>query len=252
LDPAYHPLLGTLASYGFVVLAPKSCPSNFCPKALADDLGAVLSICKANRKLHPGLKNANFTRVGVVGHSMGGTSAGYMAAANGTSQHQVHAYVGLHGTPIYHESGLSMPTLYTTGGKDDIVFPSVVHSSFKASVNAYPRVFVQLSDADHFEPTDPLPGHYRLNPYAAQFLLCHVAGRQDGCGLIYDAKNAQSLCNAYADKFDSPHGKCEIVQTRPIKLALPFQNAVTRPKRGVGDGKHCYRGDLDSLNGTSW
>ena len=212
LDPAYHPLLTTLASYGLVVIAPMSCPDGFCPVQLADDLGSVLTTCDAKRGLHPGLKNANFSRTGVAGHSMGGTAAGYMAAANSTSRHLVHAYVGLHGTPISKERGLNMPTMYTTGGNDVIVLPEVVRASFSASTNAHPCVFAQLSDATHFEPTNPLPGHFRLNPYVAQFFLCHLSGQQEACTHIYNAKDESSLCNAYKSKFEKPKGNCEIHQ----------------------------------------
>ena len=215
MDPSYHPLLTTLASYGFVVIAPLSCPDGFCPSKLATDLGAVLATCDADRSLHPALARANFTRVGAVGHSMGGTSAGYMAAANASARHNVRAYVGMHGTPISKEAGLDVPTLYTTGGADKIVFPEVVHSSFKASVGARPRVFAELDNATHFEPTDPshglAGGHLRLNPYVAQFLLCHVAGDQEGCGLVYDAADERSLCNAYAGNMQPPKGACDIV-----------------------------------------
>ena len=87
----------------------------------------------------------------------------------------------MHGTPTPEEANVTVPTLYTTGAEDNLVRPAVVNTSFVRSVNARPRVFVELADADHFEPTNPRPGHMRLNPYAAAFLLCHVAGDAVGC-----------------------------------------------------------------------
>jgi hypothetical protein len=209
MDKAYHPLLSTLASYGLVVIAPLSCPEDMCAKDLAVDLGHVLDACSANRTLHPALAHANFTRVGAAGHSMGGGASGYLASStNATSHYHVHAYVGMHGTPVSKEAELFVPTLYTTGAKDDLVRPSVVKSSFEGSVSARPRVFAELSDANHFEPTNPLK--LRLNPYVAAFLLCHVTGDNASCAKVYDATDASSLCNAFPGKM-SPPGACQIV-----------------------------------------
>jgi pimeloyl-ACP methyl ester carboxylesterase len=213
LVKGYGPLLSTLASYGLVAIAPLSCPDSLCLEELAEDLGTVLDTCAANRTLHPALARANFTRVGVAGHSMGASSAGYVASAdNATSGYDVHAYVGMHGTPVSKEAGLAVPTMYTTGGKDRIIRPSVVNSSFVKSVGAHPRVLAVLADATHFEPTDPLPGHERLNPYVAAFLLCHVAGDGQSCAKVYDAGDVGSLCNAFPDKMSQPDGACQIVE----------------------------------------
>lgn len=213
MDPAYHPLLATLASYGLIVIAPLSCPHDFCAKQLGLDLGTTLEACAANRTLHPALAGANFTRVGVAGHSMGGAASGYVAsAANATSAYRVHAYVGMHGTPVLQESTIAVPTMYTTGAKDHLVLASVVQRSFERSTGAHPRVFAELSDADHFEPTANFSGHLRLNPYVAAFLLCHVAGDGASCANVYDTTDANSLCNAYPGKMVQPDGACQIVQ----------------------------------------
>ena len=75
-----------------MVLAPLSCPEDFCGPELAEDLGHVLDACAANRSLAPGLASANFSHVGVAGHSMGGAAAGYVAASpNVTARYGVRA-----------------------------------------------------------------------------------------------------------------------------------------------------------------
>ena len=213
MDRSYHALLSTLASYGLVVIAPLSCPEDLCLPELAEDLGTVLDTCAANRSLHPALASADFTRVGVAGHSMGGAASGYVASAeNATSAYGVHAYVGMHGTPVRQEATIAVPTMYTTGANDHLVLPAVVQRSFGRSTGAHPRVFAELSDADHFEPTANRSGHLRLNPYVAAFLLCHVAGDGTSCANVYDATDASSLCNAYPGKMSQPDGACQIVQ----------------------------------------
>jgi len=212
MDPAYSPLLSTLASYGLIAIAPLSCPEDLCLRELAQDLGTVLDTCAANRTLHPALARANFSRVGVAGHSMGGGASGYVAAStNATARYGVHAYVGMHGTPVNEEAGLAVPTMYTTGGEDKLVRPSVVKSSFVRSANAAPRVLADLADANHFEPTNPIQGHLRLNPYVAAFLLCHVAGDDSSCAKVYDATDASSLCNSFPGEMSPPGGACQFV-----------------------------------------
>ena len=209
MDPTYNSLLSTLASYGLIVIAPLSCPEDLCLRELAEDLGTVLDACATNRTLHPALSRANFTRVGVAGHSMGGGAAGYLASSiNATARYGLHAYVGMHGTPVTKEAGLTVPTMYTTGAKDHLVAPFVVNRSFVKSVDAIPRVLAELADANHFEPT---LGPHRLNPYVASFLLCHVAGDNASCAEVYDATDAKSLCNAFPGKTSRPSGACQIV-----------------------------------------
>ena len=125
--PAYTDLLSTLASYGLVVLAPLSCPTEFCLTSGADnffhDLLSVVTTCAANRSLHEGLLRANFSAVGVLGHSMGGTAAGIAAAHPGAVP--LAAYVSLH-APSLTPTLIKIPTMHTTGGEDKIVFPAVV------------------------------------------------------------------------------------------------------------------------------
>jgi hypothetical protein len=113
---------------------------------------------------------------------------------------------------VSQEGGLAVPAMYTTGAEDKLVRPAVVEASFERSVNASPRVFAELADADHFEPTNPRDGHRRLNPYVAAFLLCHVAEDDGSCAKIYDAGDSSSLCNAYSDEMAGPDGACQIVQ----------------------------------------
>ena len=215
LHKSYGPLLSTIASYGLVVIAPLSCPNDLCLRELATDLGTVLEACAANRTLHPALARANFTRVGVAGHSMGGASSGYVASSTNATALGVQAYVGMHGTPVTYEAELALPTLYTTGGEDRLVRPSIVKSSFDKSVGARPRVLAELADADHFEPTNPIAGHLRLNPYVAAFLMCHVAADDASCAKIYDATDASSLCNAFPGKMSQPDGACQIASSGP-------------------------------------
>lgn len=201
----YTSLLTTLASFGFVVVAPRSCPNEFCPKFYRDLLSVIIT-SHTKPDLHPGLQNANFSSIGILGHNMGGYMAGSAVASLFLP---IRAYIGLHGSPMVLADSITIPIMYTSGGDDVIESPSVTKQSFQAAKNAHPRIFAELSDATHFEPVTP--GNMRLNFYAAQFMLCHVSGQQEGCDLIYNKENPESICNKYSSKFVPPGGECTIV-----------------------------------------
>ena len=52
------------------------------------DMLATIRSCDAHRELHPALKHADFSRVGVFGHSMG--AMGAMSAAGGGIENKSH------------------------------------------------------------------------------------------------------------------------------------------------------------------
>jgi hypothetical protein len=92
---------------------------------------------------------------------------------------------------------------------------------------------VSWCNATHFEPAGPQPGYalggrHRLNPYVAQFFLCHLGGDQSACDLIEDVQNPSSLCNAYNEPgaFAPPRGECETVTAAP-----PTSPVVWHPRR---------------------
>jgi len=71
--------LTLVASYGFVIVAPDSCPTIECFSGFAADQLATIDACYKNsgqagkgKALHPALKYADFKHIGVYGHSMGG------------------------------------------------------------------------------------------------------------------------------------------------------------------------------------
>jgi hypothetical protein len=70
LPTYYHLLLADVAAAGFIVLAPASCPDQLCSNQYLD-MSRVLTATQANRSLHPALWRANFSKVGLFGHSMG-------------------------------------------------------------------------------------------------------------------------------------------------------------------------------------
>lgn len=207
---SYKGLLTTVASYGFVVLAPLACTWD-CVSELSLDIARVIAACDADRSLHAGLAHASFTRVGVGGHSMGGTAAGRTAAFNATELN-VHAYFALSSsyTGDDEASRLTMPLFYTTGEDDDIAIPFVVRKSFNSAENALTRVYAKLKDGGHLECCSAT-GKKRLNPFVPQFLLCHLLDDDQGCSNMYSTTSAYALTNALATDLVDPGDRKSVV-----------------------------------------
>ena len=67
----YSKLLDNLASWGFFVIAPWSCPQNWCINWYLDAIESV----NATRGRDGVFSHADFNRVGVMGHAMGGEAS---------------------------------------------------------------------------------------------------------------------------------------------------------------------------------
>lgn len=172
----------TVASIGFIVIVPFGSPGS-CGTEYIDMLN-VLNYTKANSP-HPIFAKANWTGVGVWGHSMGASAAPRVAEHGPEYGINVLAQVASHGGASGKK--VNVPSLYTTGTLDT---KDADHTEFEAQYDecaGRPKVFVDLKDGYHMEP---LEGK-RLNYLTARFLGCHVQGRQDMCDYIYGG----DLCN---------------------------------------------------------
>jgi len=167
----------TVASIGFIVIVPFGSPGS-CGTEYIDMLN-VLNYSKANSP-HPVFAKANWSGVGVWGHSMGASAAPRVAHHGPEYGINVLAQVASHGgasSKLVH-----VPSLYTTGTLDT---KDADHTAFESQYDeckGRPKVFVDLKDGYHMEP---LEGK-RLNYLTTRFLGCHVQGRQDFCNYIYE------------------------------------------------------------------
>ena len=67
--------MSVVASYGFVVVAPMSCPTAQCGAKYAVDMLVTIRAIQNNEISHPGLAHADPNRTAVYGHSMGAMAA---------------------------------------------------------------------------------------------------------------------------------------------------------------------------------
>lgn len=181
--------LSTIASLGLIVIAPFT-TGGLCVLEFVDMLRALRSTHFFD--LHPALGKADFSRTGIVGHSMGGfeaTLAGSFPLLN------IQAVVASHGASLTLTK--TVPTMFTTGTADMVVSPLIPLAAFKLCP-ARPKIFVNLVGGDHMEPRNG----GRMNLLTAKFLSCHINQRQDHCEVIY-GHGPGTLCslNSYMECF---------------------------------------------------
>jgi hypothetical protein len=99
LDKDYSQLLISLASWGFIIVAPESAPDTYCEDQYQDQL-RIFEFLETNRKRHRAFTSLNpSSYYGVLGHSMGGRSSIISATKD---DYPIGAAAALH--PVYTQA----------------------------------------------------------------------------------------------------------------------------------------------------
>jgi len=207
---AYKQVFEAVASFGFIIVAPDSCPAVECFSGFSHDQIAALKAVKENPALHPSLATADFTRTGVFGHSMGAMSTivsdgGGVGKPYKPADYNIKAAVSMHtcqDVGIY-AAGADMPILFTTGSSDKIC-GSGCSDRFYGQVKRPSKVLFNIKGASHFEPSNLGDASER---YAiAYWFACHVKGEQ--CDRVYGT-SGKAIC----DQLPSGHSltECKVV-----------------------------------------
>jgi len=191
----YKVALTTVASYGFVIVASRSCPIIECATPFVHDQLQVITACSQNKTLHPALATADFSIVGVFGHSMGGMST--LAAAGGglgvdPSKYNIKAAVSQHPCQDGMDNGrdVKIPIMFTAGSVDKICEDGCSAQFFDAVPSKYPKILFDIKGADHFEPTN-LGNNCEVEAVAL-FLSCHL--RNENCDKVYGS-TGKAICS---------------------------------------------------------
>eukprot|EP00035_Acanthoeca_spectabilis_P010607 m.188089 g.188089 ORF g.188089 m.188089 type:complete len:239 (-) comp15078_c0_seq14:429-1145(-) len=115
-----------IASHGFVVAAPRSGDGvSYYQDFYKDQLRTIEVARELGASLSPALANADFSHVGVAGHSMGGDATCRSAAAPG---YNISAAVALHPSMwptmnrgAFAPTNIEVPTFFGTGNLDVVV-----------------------------------------------------------------------------------------------------------------------------------
>lgn len=168
---AYGSLLKLVASQGFIIMAPTTCPALLCPGYYKDQL-ATITAAKSHPGLHPALANADLENVGVFGHSQGGMSTTTAAGVTGYNMVAVPMHscmeLGLTGAKI------DVPVMFTAGSADTVCQDGCAYTLWKEVKQD--KVFWDLKGASHFDPCDSGPRHEIQA--VSDFLSCYLRSEQ--------------------------------------------------------------------------
>ena len=188
----YQTDLRAVAQYGFIVMAPMSCPLAECYSSYSyDQLATAVSAASMGASLHPALAAADFSRIGVYGHSMGAMAT--MLSAAYASKYQIGAAVCQHtcidaGTV---GSAVQVPIMYTTSSGDTICPSSYTHTFYDQTHTR--KVLWEIEGSSHFEPCDTQGALREIEP-SARFLACELRGER--CDEVYGA-SGQAICSGF-------------------------------------------------------
>jgi len=195
----YDAWLRTVASHGFVVLAPLT-SGRFANDTKCEPALDLVHALKASSGSTPpwaavATVKARFDSVGLMGHSAGARLLASAARDASGSGYNVTAAVLSHGgTHDPNSDALTMPAFFMDAQYDEHVHPETMYALFDRVYPLDPtngHVFVNLAKGNHSEPHDL----GQLNDWTSRFLGCHVKGRPTSCGRIYGTQS-DALCQS--------------------------------------------------------
>jgi hypothetical protein len=223
-----HPLLEELASWGYVVLAPRSCNDGCllscktlksdppCFGHFYDQQLKTIDWARSPAAAEAGLP-INTSLVAVAGHSMGGQATLFSAAYNATS-HGIKAAALHHAYTHSYPAIPNIPHLIFTGTHDTTAPPQMADSIFNA-VGAFAiRGLVNKAGAKHDEPGGG-DGGAAYNPMLPIFTVAWfkifvdetpVWKGHDFHAMVY-GQGSDSLCGGG----DGAMGSCTILPAAP-------------------------------------
>ena len=155
LPVVYHSLLHSLAAWGYVVAATRSCFMGTEVCRYYEHQLKVIEFARgeASKGVAP-FASLNFSGgVGIAGHSMGGEATLFSSEASHASAYNISAAVMLHAYTHVHPAP-SVPFLAFTGTTDTTAAMSMSEKFYAAASPTLPRGLVEKINATHQEPTD--------------------------------------------------------------------------------------------------
>jgi len=188
VNRSYADVIQILASYGHIVVQPESCTSMGCGARddFVKDMLATLTSCKEKPSLHPALASADFSTVGIMGHSLGGVAT--VAACAQADSHSIKGCVAEH--PCFADIKASQaPIMITSGSADAFCSSKKLQKLYDATPASVPKVFFDVKGADHFEPGHGGPCREVLP--SIQFMACSLRGEE--CDKVYGT-SGKEIC----------------------------------------------------------
>lgn len=219
---AYEKHIGDIASYGYVVIAPKSCFMGCSPPKAEEPSVQGTDICYAQWPsfVYENTRAIEYSKasaadwasmidwqsgVGTAGHSMGGEVVSQLASTEFAQKYNVSAAVCEHCLMCIKKGDLvSTPALYMTGTVDYTVTPKRVKSAYSLDQTA-PKSYRNQKGKGHLEM---LNLEVQYNPavasHAAAFFNVWIKGDTDVYHKQIYGNGEDSLCG-YATMTECEH-----------------------------------------------
>jgi predicted dienelactone hydrolase len=168
----------------------------------ADDIRRLIAAARAD----PEWRQADWSRLGLAGHSLGGYAVlGLAGAWPAWRMEGVAAVLALspYSQPFAVRrtlAGLAAPVMYQGGTRDLGITPGLKVEGGAYDQSPAPKYFVELDRAGHFEWTDIRRGaHAAIVAYAVAFMNRHVRGMADDGTLAAAGKGVAAYRFAVPD-----------------------------------------------------
>jgi len=195
----YRTDLELVASYGFVIVAAQSCPLKECYSGYCKDQQATIRACAKDRSLHPALANADFSNVGIYGHSMGAMSTlasvggsdacKYDSSLNIKAAVSQHVCDEIHGPATMDATNITVPVMFTTGTADTSCQDGCAQKFYDQMKHSKSKIMFDIRDINHFDPTNLGP-NVEVPP-TAYFFSCWL--RNEDCDKVYGS-SGKEIC----------------------------------------------------------
>eukprot|EP01084_Bolivina_argentea_P279636 478086_1 len=194
-DFDYQQLWKSTCSRGYIIAGPMSCCIEWCENFYQDIITTINDCKTKGKQLHPSLEYANFTEIGVYGHSMGGAMTVHTVGTPGLN---IVAAVALHPALWVDKNAtdaskeVKVPMIWFTGNNDLQVPAPTVHAFYNDDPTT-PKIFAELTGVDHFDCTTI--GRNLEDPYVGEFMNCMIKDNSTSCEYFFGNDKNQNICS---------------------------------------------------------
>eukprot|EP01083_Nonionella_stella_P296749 1007999_1 len=152
---AYVNVMQFVCSRGYIIGAPESCPNLYCQRFYDDVITTITTMSTKKGALDPALDYADFSKIAVYGHSMGGAATVHVSDnkdLNITCSAPMHPSVTVD-SDHSESKDVAVPTLWFTGSADTTVPPSGVYTGYKQDT-IVPKIFAEITGGSHISPIE--------------------------------------------------------------------------------------------------
>ena len=186
---AYINVLQFVCSHGYIIAAPKSCLDLYCNKFYEDVITTITTMSTKRGTLDPALDYANFSSIGVYGHSMGGAATVHVSDRNDLN---ITCSVGMHPSVAddsdkNESKDVVVPMIWFTGSDDTTVPPSGVLKGYNEDP-ILPKIFAEIKGASHTSAME------MEATYIGQYFDCMIKNDQTACDYFFNITSPNNIC----------------------------------------------------------